>query len=123
MEEKEMEWQYIKCEREIIDFCLDRMNACNIREYHEDGSYKPTNADILLDYYLKQMLEDKLALVYTHIKDSIEVLIKSGCKVTCPEYFHNVILRLMGVTGEGENDVKEYINYINKLGSVKELLL
>lgn len=49
-----MQWNCYECERVIVDFCLQKLEKCIKREYYEDGSYKPTNADRLLDRKLNQ---------------------------------------------------------------------
>ena len=122
MRREEMAGNYIKCEREMIDFCLDKLNKYNVREYYDDGSYKPTNADKLLDCYLKQMINDKLALVYTYLRYNVEPLVKSGYKVCLPDNNNNIILRLMGVIGEDEMFIEEYIARINNMENIEELL-
>ena len=92
-----MKWNYIKCEREMIDFCLDKLKEYNVREYYEDGSYKPTNADKLLDWSLKLMIDGKSALQYVYIKHIVEFLIQNGYKVKGKNFQKDdIVFRIFG---------------------------
>lgn len=121
MKKTEMQWDYIKCEREMIDFCLERLGNCIVREYYEYGSYKPTNADRLLDFKLKHMIDHKKALSYTYVKCIVEFLLQNGYKVKCLDYQNDdIILHLLGMIGKDDESIEEYINKINLMEEVKE---
>ena len=114
MKKREMQWDYIKCEREMMDFCLERLGNCIVREYYEDGSYKPTNADKLLDCYLKHMIDYKIAPAYTYIKCIVEFLLQNGYKVKCIDSQNDdIILHLLGMIDEEDESIEEYIKKIN----------
>lgn len=121
MKKREMRWDYIKCEREMIDFCLEKLENCIVREYCEYGSYKPTNADRLLDIKLKHMIDHKKAFIYTYIKYIVELLLHNGFKVKCVDYQNDdIILNLLGMINEEDESIEEYIKKINLKGVTKE---
>lgn len=122
MKKGKMQWDYIKCEREMIDFLLKRLENCIVREYYEDGSYKSTNADKSLDFKLKHMIDHKMALSYTYVKCIVEFLLQNGYKVKCLDYQNDdIILQLLGMIGKDDESIEEYINKINLMEDVKEL--
>lgn len=72
---------YLRYEREIIDYCEQKLEQYIQREYYEDGSYKPTKADRMLDRELKHMVEQKTALKYAHVKAVIDLLKEEGYEI------------------------------------------
>lgn len=121
MKKTEMQWDYIKCEREMIDFLLKRLENCIVREYYEDGSYKTTNADRLLDFKLKHMINHKKAFIYTYIKCIVKLLLQNGYKVKCVDYQNDdIILHLLGMIDEEDESIEEYIKKINLMEEVKD---
>ncbi|MCI7066032.1 MAG: hypothetical protein MR953_00140 [Butyrivibrio crossotus] len=110
-----MQRNYYECERLIVDFCLQKLDKCIEREYYEVGSYKPTNADRLLDRKLNQMMKEKSAWKYAYIKQSIESMLQAGNKLKCLN-IHNddIILRLFGMSDEEDTTIEQYVKFINQ---------
>lgn len=122
MKTKEMKWNYIKCEREMIDFCLDKLKEYNTREYYEYGSYKPTNSDKLLDSSLKNMIDGRSALQYVYTKHIVEFLLKNGYKVKCKDFQQdNIILRMVGMVDSEDEFIEEYVKKVNCKVDVDEM--
>ena len=72
---------YLKHEREIIDYCQKKLEQYIEREYYEDGSFRPTDADKLLDRELRRMMEHKTASKYASVKKIIDLLKKEGYEI------------------------------------------
>ena len=90
-----MQDNYLKYEREIIDYCQNKLEQYIEREYYEDGSVKPTKEDKLLDRELKRMMECETASEYTYIKKIIDFLKEEGYEIKrAEEPKKNIILWL-----------------------------
>ena len=82
-----MKNDYLKHEREIIDYCQQKLNQYITREYYENGeSYRPTKLDKQLDKDLNQMMKNGSATKYMIIKTVIDILKKMDFEIKCPEY-------------------------------------
>ena len=76
-----MQDNYLKHKRKIIDYCQKKMEQYIEREYYEEGSFRPTDADKLLDCELRRMMEHKTASKYASIKKIIDLLKKEGYEI------------------------------------------
>lgn len=88
-----MQDNYLKHERQIIDYCQQKLEQYIIRKYYEDGEiYKSTNMDKYLDKELQLMMKNESASTYLTIKKVIDLLREKGIEVKCPKYPQNSII-------------------------------